>query len=82
MKKQTDPTKLGTKTATDTAAGDAEAMEAIVVLAASITNDKQFILVLQDTDPKLRREVYELIKPHVNYPDPRRFDLMSFECDA
>lgn len=68
--------------ATDTAAGEQEAMDAIVMMAATITCDREFIQILSQTKPELRESVYALIKPHVNYPDPRRYDLMSFEADA
>lgn len=71
----------GSKVATDTEASDAEARQAIIMLAATIKCDRDFILLLVDSDPALRQQVYEMIAPHVSY-SPRPFALMSFEADA
>jgi hypothetical protein len=46
-----------------------------------ITCDREFINVLRDADPKFRAEVYKQLAPYVGY-SPRRFEDMSFECDA
>lgn len=58
-----------------------EAADAIRMLAAEITCDSDFIRVLRDADPVLREQVYNEIRAHVGYPDPRPFALMCFDAD-
>jgi hypothetical protein len=66
----------------DAAAQEDEAIDAIRLLAADLTCDRGFIRVLKDCRPALRADVYKKIRPFVGYPDPRPFELMSFDCDA
>ena len=67
--------------ATDAEMSEADALEAVKIMAAVITSDREFIAVLRDADPKLREEVYKQLKPFVAY-SPRRFEDMSFAADA
>jgi hypothetical protein len=67
--------------APDAETSEEDALEAIRILAAVITCDREFINILRDADPKWRAEVYKQLAPYVGY-SPRRFEDMSFECDA
>jgi hypothetical protein len=66
---------------TDGEMSQAEAADALRMLAATIKNDHDFIRVLRDADPALREQVYNEIAPFVSYM-PRPFRLMSFDADA
>lgn len=69
-------------TATDRATTPLEDAQAVAVLAASITNEREFIVIMQQVKPALREQVYDAIAPHLGYAGVRPFDQISFDLDA
>lgn len=66
----------------DRAATELENLQAIAVLAAAVTNEREFIAIMQVVKPTLREQVYDAIKPHLGYAGVRPFELISFDLDA